>query len=217
MIRFVSRITAFSICLVFTTILIASQANARQRNSSLPAVAVSSEVWQTETGLTSHPIGWEGFCQKYPLSCQKRENHAGIIKLNAAVWDLILKTNLDVNAAVTPLSDQEHWGVSESWDYPDDGYGDCEDYALQKRHLLHEAGMPLTALMITVVRDLNNEGHAVLTVRTDRGDFILDNKRKRVLLWNETGYSYIKRQANQNPNRWVSLGTTPPTIATAAP
>ena len=37
-------------------------------------------------------------------------------------------------------------------------------------------GWPESKLLITVVRDENNEGHAVLTVRTDEGDFILDNR-----------------------------------------
>ena len=60
------------------------------------------------------------------------------------------------------------WPV-EKWSYPDDGYGDCEDYVLLKRRLLAARGFPESTLLITVVRDENNEGHAVLTVRTDRG------------------------------------------------
>lgn len=216
MIRFMYRISALSVYLAFSAMLAAGAADARQRTTILPAVAASSDVWQTEIGLTSRPIGWKGFCQKYPSSCQLQDNRAGSINLDTVTWELILKINLDVNTSITPLSDLEHWGVAESWDYPLDGFGDCEDFVLQKRRLLHKAGLPLAALMVTVVRDLNDEGHAVLTVHTDRGDFILDNKRNRVLLWNETGYKYIKRQANQNPDRWVSIGTTPPTMATAA-
>ncbi len=30
----------------------------------------------------------------------------------------------------------DHWGVIEKWSYPEDGYGDCEDYALLKRRML---------------------------------------------------------------------------------
>lgn len=182
----------------------------------LPSAAVSQQAWQTETGLTSHPIGWEDFCRRNSAECAIRDTRSGSIKLNATKWSLILKVNVDVNAAITPMSDEDHWGVAESWNYPDDGYGDCEDYVLLKRKQLHEAGLPLAALMITVVRDLEGNGHAVLTVRTDRGDFILDNKRNRVLQWDATGYRYIKRQANLNPNRWVSLGTSSPALATAS-
>ncbi|MGV6875147.1 transglutaminase-like cysteine peptidase [Pseudochelatococcus sp. B33] len=197
--------------------LLPGTGGARTRGAALPVAATSQDAWQTETGLTSHPIGWEDFCRKNPATCRLHDERPGIVMLDAATWSLIVKTNIDVNAAITPLSDEEHWGVAESWDFPDDGYGDCEDYVLQKRRLLLQAGLPLAALMITVVRDLAGDGHAVLTVRTDRGDFILDNKRNRVLLWNDTGYSYIKRQANLNPMRWVSLGpASPSTAATAA-
>ena len=70
----------------------------------------------------------------------------------------------------------EHWGVVERWNYPDDGYGDCEDYVLLKRKLLMQAGWPREALLITVVRDKKGDGHAVLTVKTDRGEYILDNQ-----------------------------------------
>lgn len=192
-------------------------AQARGRSIALPVAAKSQGAWQMETGLTSHPIGWEGFCRKNPAACRQRDERSGIVMLDLVSWSLIVKTNIDVNAAITPMSDHKHWGVAESWDFPDDGYGDCEDYVLQKRRLLHKAGLPLAALMVTVVRDLEGAGHAVLTVRTDRGDFVLDNKRNRVLKWHETGYKYIKRQANLNPTRWVSLGpSAPATAATAA-
>ena len=64
----------------------------------------------------------------------------------------------------------------ERWNYPDDGYGDCEDYVLLKRRMLMQAGWPREALLITVVRDKKGDGHAVLTVKTNRGEFVLDNQ-----------------------------------------
>jgi predicted transglutaminase-like cysteine proteinase len=106
--------------------------------------------------------------------------------------------------------------VVERWNYPDDGYGDCEDYVLLKRRMLMQAGWPREALLITVVRDKKGEGHAVLTVKTDRGEFILDNQEEEVLLWYETGYRFVKRQSQSNPNVWVSLGDPRPAISTAA-
>jgi predicted transglutaminase-like cysteine proteinase len=109
----------------------------------------------------------------------------------------------------------DHWGVLERWSYPDDGKGDCEDYVLLKRRMLMQAGWPREALLITVVRDKRGDGHAVLTVKTDKGDFILDNQEEQVLLWSETGYRFVKRQSQSNPNHWVALGDPRPTIATA--
>ena len=109
----------------------------------------------------------------------------------------------------------DHWGVVERWNYPDDGYGDCEDYALQKRKMLMQAGWPRPALLMTVVRDRNGDGHAVLTVRTDKGEFILDNEVDEILPWSDTGYHFVKRQSQSDPNVWVSLGEPQGTPATA--
>ena len=114
--------------------------------------------------------------------------------------------NLFVNSHVKPMTDMEHWGVVERWNYPDDGYGDCEDYVLQKRKLLMQAGWPREALLITVVRDKHGDGHAILTVKTDKGEFILDNQNDQILLWSDTGYRFVKRQSQSDPNVWVALG-----------
>ena len=104
------------------------------------------------------------------------------------------------------MTDLEHWGVVERWNYPDDGYGDCEDYVLLKRRMLMQAGWPREALLITVVRDKKGDGHAVLTVKTDQGEFILDNQEPQILPWTKTGYRFVKRQSQSDPNLWVSLG-----------
>jgi predicted transglutaminase-like cysteine proteinase len=109
-----------------------------------------------------------------------------------------------VNSRIRPITDQAHWGVVDRWDFPDDGFGDCEDYQLLKRRMLAERGLPRRALLMTVVIDETNAGHAVLTVRTDQGDFILDNKTDAIRPWRRTGYSFIKR-AGQDGQTWVSL------------
>jgi predicted transglutaminase-like cysteine proteinase len=130
-------------------------------------------------------------------------------------WSDLVHVNNLVNATIKPLTDLEHWGVMERWSYPDDGYGDCEDYVLLKRRMLIQSGWPREALLITVVRGNKDEGHAVLTVTTDKGDYILDNRNEHILLWWKTGYRFIKRQSRSDPNVWVSLGNRLPVIATA--
>ena len=104
----------------------------------------------------------------------------------------------------------------ERWSYPNDGYGDCEDYVLLKRRMLMQAGWPRQALLITVVRDKRGDGHAVLTVKTDKGEFILDNQNEEILLWSETGYRFVKRQSQSDQNVWVSLGDNRPAVSTAS-
>jgi predicted transglutaminase-like cysteine proteinase len=78
-----------------------------------------------------------------------------------------------------------------------------------------DAGVPRQALLMTVVRDENDEGHAILTLRTSKGDYVLDNKVNEIKLWSATGYRYVKRQSQEDPNDWVSLkGNDVPTTAT---
>ncbi|MCA3660515.1 MAG: transglutaminase-like cysteine peptidase [Methylobacterium sp.] len=155
---------------------------------------------------TSPPIGWVQFCQDNAGECVSRTMAPATITLTETSWRRIVKINADVNKEIHAITDQEHWGAPEVWSYPNDGKGDCEDYVLEKRRRLVEAGFPLNALLITVVRDLKGDGHAVLTVKTDRGDFVLDNQVGKIVAWKETGYRFIKRQSDENPMRWVSLG-----------
>ncbi|TIN59485.1 MAG: transglutaminase, partial [Mesorhizobium sp.] len=89
--------------------------------------------------------------------------------------------------------------------YPDKGVGDCEDYVLEKRRQLSRMSISLADLLITVVRKPDGEGHAVLTVRTDEGDYVLDNLTDKVKPWDATGYRFLKRQAIDNTGRWVSI------------
>jgi predicted transglutaminase-like cysteine proteinase len=105
--------------------------------------------------------------------------------------------------------------VVERWSYPDDGYGDCEDYVLLKRRMLIQSGGPREALLVTAVRDKENKVHAVLTVTTDKGDYVLDNQIADILPWSESGYRFLKRQSQSNPNVWVLLGDPQPAVATA--
>jgi predicted transglutaminase-like cysteine proteinase len=155
---------------------------------------------------TSPPIGWVQFCVEYDPECKTHPTMPRDVVLSAQAWNDLVRVDRWVNANIRPITDLDHWGVVERWNYPDDGYGDCEDYALEKRRMLIDAGWPREAMLMTVVRDQNGDGHAVLTVKTDKGEFILDNQRDDILLWSDTGYRFVKRQSQSDPNVWVSLG-----------
>src|SRR5207244_9888896 len=128
------------------------------------------------------------------------------VTLTGRAWKELVRINKWVNEKIRPMTDLDHYGVVEKWAYPDDGYGDCEDYVLLKRRMLMQAGWPREVLLITVVRDRKGEGHAVLTVKTDRGEFVLDNQNEAVLLWAETGYRFVKRQSQSDANVGVAFG-----------
>ena len=155
---------------------------------------------------TSVPYGWVDFCNRYSSECDVEPLEAADIDLTPAAFKAIERVDRQVNAAVTPETDMDHWGVVDRWDYPTDGKGDCEDYALLKRKILIGEGYPRQALLITVVKDLEGDGHAILTVKTNRGEFVLDNLTDKVLAWSDTGYKFIKRQSQADPNVWETIG-----------
>jgi predicted transglutaminase-like cysteine proteinase len=165
---------------------------------------------------TRPPAGWIEFCERQPGECAGATMAPRDFAPTSEAWKDLVRVNKRVNETIKPLTDLEHWGVVERWSYPDDGYGDCEDYVLLKRRMLMQAGWPRQALLITVVRDKRGDGHAVLTVKTDKGEFILDNQNEEVVLWSETGYRFVKRQSQNDPNVWIALGDPRPAPATAA-
>jgi len=172
--------------------------------SAQAEVGGSSHLFMVTGSLTSQPIGHYEFCQRYASECAVRTRHPSSLHLTQKNWNKILDVNFSVNVRIEPATDMELYGREEYWEYPLTA-GDCEDYVLQKRRELHEAGLPLSNLLVTVVRKPDGEGHAVLTIRTDRGDFILDNLRNEVLNWSNTEYIYLKRQSERHSGRWVTI------------
>ena len=179
-----------------------------------PSWAGAEHVGWAETGAeTSVPYGWVDFCQRYKGECNGGVRTPRDIEMTIRAQRDIERVNRWVNKNIESVSDQDHWGVVDRWDYPSDGKGDCEDYVLLKRRMLMDLGYPLQSLLITVVKDKKGDGHAVLTVRTDRGDYVLDNLEDDVKGWKKTGYRFVKRQSQYDVNAWLSIGA--PTEAPA--
>jgi predicted transglutaminase-like cysteine proteinase len=164
--------------------------------ASLPAAA---------SGDARAPYAWNDLCRRTPAECRVDLREPEIVEMTPKLWKTILAVNTRVNREIEAITDEDHWGVVDRWDLPTDGKGDCEDFALLKRKRLAEAGVPRRAMVMTVVIDEENAGHAVMMIRTDRGDFILDNKRNAVLPWSQTGYVYVKRESQMRTG-WTSLG-----------
>lgn len=156
-------------------------------------------------GPTDPPYAFWRFCDEFPADCAKQPTRNARYEATTAQWEALVAINLHVNQTIEPVTDLELYGVSDYWTLPQNGKGDCEDYALLKRHLLIEAGWPANALLITVVRDEKLEGHAILTARTGLGDYILDNKTDAIKIWRETPYRFVMRQSYLDPKAWVAL------------
>ncbi|MEF2073635.1 transglutaminase-like cysteine peptidase [Consotaella aegiceratis] len=171
-------------------------------------IASSATAWAQPLrmpiqGATSQPIGHYEFCQQYADECRP-SGQVGVVQLTQSSWNKLIEVNSAVNTAIYPRTDQDMYGVPERWSYPTTE-GDCEDYVLLKQYMLERDGFPRSALLITVVRQPNGDGHAVLTVRTDAGEYILDNLADEILPWTQTHYTYLKRQSDSNPGRWVAI------------
>ncbi|MGI9422228.1 MAG: transglutaminase-like cysteine peptidase [Hyphomicrobiaceae bacterium] len=186
-----------SLFAVFAIVLSAGPEFAAQANSS-------KSRFMRVHGQAIPPYGFIQFCESYRSECQpgQRRNARFTASLNRLIE--LDEINRRVNRAVKPATDSEIYGVEEYWTFPN-VQGDCEDYVVLKRRLLMKAGWPASALLITVVMDENNDGHAVLTARTAQGDFVLDNKTAQVKLWSQTPYRYVMRQSFIDPNLWMSL------------
>ncbi len=166
--------------------------------------AEPTEQFETIYGKALPPIGFVEMCAREPKLCRPQGGRPTRLALSPDRWNLVYQVNSFVNGKIAPMSDEELYGKPEYWTLPTDA-GDCEDYLLLKKHYLEGLGFPSSALLITVVLDEKAQGHAVLTITTDKGDFVLDNRRNDVLRWSDTGYSYLKRQSAEDPRQWVSL------------
>lgn len=198
------RLTGALVAVAMTAMVapVTAPAQASEAVAMLTPFAANMAVGAT----TTTPVGYARFCTELPADCGHRNDRGGRVAVEAADLAQLRKINDEVNRRIVPMTDLDHFGEVERWGYAEDGYGDCEDYVLVKRRELMALGWPAETLLVTVVRDRKGDGHAVLTVVTDRGDLILDNQEEPILLWHETGYRFVKRQAQGNPDRWVSLG-----------
>ena len=160
--------------------------------------------YATIYGKALPPVGFVNFCARNPEECKATGGRAQKLAMSPERWNLIYQVNTYVNGKIAPVSDPDLYGEPEYWAIPTDA-GDCEDYLLLKKRYLEGLGFSSAALLITVVLDEKNEGHAVLTVTTDEGDFILDNRRNEIRRWADVDYTYLKRQSPRDPRAWVSL------------
>jgi predicted transglutaminase-like cysteine proteinase len=197
--------------------------------SSLPAGAVDDvpapaatnrQAFMRVFAPTQPPIGFTALCLRSPDLCRGNLGQTPRVALTPERMEELRQVNEIANRTVRPVSDLELYGISEYWTLPGNR-GDCEDFALLKQRLLMERGWPMGALLLTVVRDENRQGHAVLTVRTSGGDFLLDNRFDEVKRWYEAPYDYVKRQSSLNPANWVALvpleRSSPGQMASAEP
>jgi predicted transglutaminase-like cysteine proteinase len=177
--------------------------------SAAAAFPASAPMFEGAYALA--PFSFVKFCIDYPDECPK-QGGPGRIRLTRRRISELLSVNSAVNSAIVAMPDTS---ALRYWKLNVDA-GDCNAFAVQKRHELIERGWAAAALALTVAKTSWGEGHLVVTVRTDRGDFVLDNLRRDIVPWQRTGYRWIMRQSERNPQYWVELhGGRPGTVSVA--
>jgi predicted transglutaminase-like cysteine proteinase len=169
-----------------------------------PATAgVGSFISEYDNALA--PLQAVKFCMNYGAECEPdavADQQA--LPSGERARDMLREVNRAVNDAITPTKKPTspllaHWTVS-----PD--AGDCNDYAVTKRHRLIEMGWPKSALRLAVVLTGSGQGHLVLVARLSEGDVVLDNLSSSIRSWNTAGYQWISMQSASNPRFWVAVG-----------
>jgi len=194
---------------IFTSFLaagIACAAGAAKADTIVEApstVVAGSFISEYDNALA--PLQFVKFCMNYRTECDPEaasEQHA--LPSGEQARDMLREVNRAVNDAITPMQKSTspllaRWTVS-----PD--AGDCNDYAVTKRHRLIEMGWPKSALRLAVVLAGGGQGHLVLVARLSDGDMVLDNLASAVRPWNVAGYQWISMQSGSNPRYWVAVG-----------
>ena len=180
------------------------------QNDIRPTVGISPTIAPESTAMaeatvTMPPSGYLDYCMRNPTECPSTPREATQPEvLTPLRWAELDRVNTMVNTSVRYVTDASLYNRNEYWTYPN-GRGDCEDYVLAKRKMLLDRGWRAETLLIGVALDLEGLRHAVLIAATDKGDFVLDNQLERVVAWQETGYTWEKRQTAANANIWVAL------------
>jgi predicted transglutaminase-like cysteine proteinase len=140
------------------------------------------------------PLGYQLMCLKTPAECQG--GGASSVNASADIMATLKKVNSRVNRAISPRND----GAADVWNASASS-GDCEDYVLAKRRALIKSGLPSSALRIAYVKTRRGEGHAILVVKTSKGDFVLDNLNTSVRPLSQSGYRIVSI-SGANPRQW---------------
>src|SRR5882672_7390917 len=153
----------------------------------------------------SPPPGFVDFCKRFADQCAAVPNAPDEAVLTVEALLTMRTVNLVMNEAIQPEEDRAHYGVDEYWTIPVDGFGDCDDYVAIKRRALVALGFPDSALRIAEVFTANFVRHVVLIVRTDKGNYVLDNLSNELKTPEQTDYAWIKWQDPASRSGWSSL------------
>ena len=154
---------------------------------------------------TLAPMAFTQFCLKYPADCkpQRLLSRGDRVALNQMRWSELDSVNRTVNSSIRPERNEDGL-AGEKW-LLGPLRGDCNDYAVTKRHQLMARGWPARDVLLSEVATISGEHHLVTVVRTNGGDLVLDNLTDQIKPWSRTPYRWLRIQTPKNPNYWASI------------
>ena len=153
---------------------------------------------------TLAPFQHVRFCLRYPSDCKSNPAENDHIDLDAETSELLKRVNHSVNLSIIPTVKDYGPNLGDGWTIAPDT-GDCNDYAVTKRHQLLEGGLPSKALRLSVVKTASGIGHLVLVVVTTKGDFVMDNLTEVIRPWQSTDYHWLKIQSAADSKFWYEV------------
>ncbi len=188
---------------ILSATTLAACADLPQQSQLPPTMTIAAATTTTisDGNVAAPPPGFVSFCMHNIEACTAKPSPATTVALNDETRAKLIAVNEKINDAIVYETDQEQYGVANLWTL-DPSFGNCKDYALSKQKELIAEGFPAQALRIAIVRTPQDELHAVLTVDTDHGDFVLDSLTSEIKPWSQTEYRWLTRQSAQNPIRW---------------
>ena len=195
-----ARRSAFLISVLAACGLAATAADAR--DLWVGETTAPAEIEQGAPTLA--PFQHVRFCLHYPSECSSDPFGEERIGLNAERTELLDRVNRTVNAEIAPITKSYGSDLQSGWRIAP-AYGDCNDYAVTKRHDLAQNGLSTRALRLAVVKTPEGVGHLVLVVATTKGDVVLDNLNQTILPWQQTRYQWLKIQSGNDPRFWYAI------------
>jgi predicted transglutaminase-like cysteine proteinase len=157
-----------------------------------------------ESGPTLAPFQHIRFCLQYPDDCRSNSAENERIDLTPESLELLKRVNHRVNVAIVSKSKAYGGTLEDMWIIAPD-QGDCNDYAVTKRHELLRRGLPSSALRLSVTKTTSGIGHLVLVVVTTMGDLVMDSLADAIQPWQTTDYRWLKIQSARDPHYWVEI------------
>jgi predicted transglutaminase-like cysteine proteinase len=153
---------------------------------------------------TLPPMAYTMFCLRYEDECRAKTMYrGGPVRLTPERWTDLNEVNQTVNHSIIP--ERNDLGLAgEAWLINPDR-GDCNDYAVSKRHELLDRGWPARALLLSEVVTSSGEHHLVLVVRTKSGDLVLDNMIPQIKPWSRAPYRWVRIQMPNKPKYWATI------------